>query len=60
MAPAIEAGSLASVIDLADNPPKYLQCNATTSIKQPLVLYIARVPGSKGWSLLIVQTSVHS
>ncbi len=46
MAP-VEARSLASLITLASNPPQYPR-NPTEEAQEPLVLYIARVPGSKG------------
>jgi len=48
MAPAVEASSLSRVLSLADNPPLNPWNNAVLEIQQPLVLYIARVPGSKG------------
>lgn len=48
MAPAVEASSLSRVLSLADNPPLNPRNNAVLEIQQPLVLYIARVPGSKG------------
>ena len=48
MAGPILAGSLASVIDLADNPPKQPLHGLAEDLQQPLVLYIARVPGSHG------------
>lgn len=48
MAPAVEASSLSRVLSLADNPPLNPWNNAVPEIQQPLVLYIARVPGSKG------------
>ena len=48
MAPAVLAGSLAAVIELADNPPERLPQSATQLVQQPLTLYIARVPGSRG------------
>ena len=48
MAPAVAAGSLSTVINLADNPPLDPRDNAVVGVQQPLVLYIARVPGSKG------------
>ena len=48
MAPAVLAGSLASIIELADNPPERLPQRATQLVQQPLTLYIARVPGSRG------------
>ena len=48
MAGPILAGSLASVIELADNPPKQPLHSLAEDLQQPLVLYIARVPGSHG------------
>ena len=51
MAIPILAGSLASVIDLADNPPEQPLHSLTNDLQQPLVLYIARVPGSHGTCL---------
>jgi hypothetical protein len=45
--PAIEARSLSSLTALASNPPSYPR-NPTHVKHDPLVLYIARVPGSKG------------
>lgn len=48
MAKPIQAGSLASVIDLADNPPDQPLHGLTADLQQALVLYIARVPGSHG------------
>lgn len=48
MPSVVEAGSLAGVINLADNPPTYLQDRALPIVQEPLVLYIARVPGSRG------------
>ncbi|MCJ1274099.1 hypothetical protein MMC21_001894 [Puttea exsequens] len=51
MAPAIEAGSLASVIELANDPPEDFQAISPKDIEQPLVLYIARVPGSRDFFL---------
>ena len=47
MATAIEAKSLSSLTALADEPPDRL--NAQFKGHAPLVLYIARVPGSQGW-----------
>ncbi|KAH7349124.1 hypothetical protein BKA66DRAFT_476926 [Pyrenochaeta sp. MPI-SDFR-AT-0127] len=44
--PAIEAKSLSSLTALASNPPAYPR-NPTHVRHEPLVLYIARVPGSK-------------
>ena len=48
MARAVRAGSLATVIDLADNPPERLYHGLLQDVQQPLTLYIARVPGSRG------------
>ncbi|KAI9877406.1 MAG: hypothetical protein M1830_003996 [Pleopsidium flavum] len=47
MSPAVEARSLSSLTTLAANPPRYPR-NPTLKIQEPLVLYIARVPGSRG------------
>lgn len=49
--PAIEAKSLSSLTALAANPPAYPR-NPTHVKHDPLVLYIARVPGSKGTAIL--------
>ncbi|MCJ1432608.1 hypothetical protein MMC27_001965 [Xylographa pallens] len=46
MAPVIEARSLTAVTLLAANPPQYPR-NPAHAIQKPLVLYIARVPGSE-------------
>ncbi|KAF2233019.1 hypothetical protein EV356DRAFT_229789 [Viridothelium virens] len=46
MSEMIEAGSLSSLTTLASNPPSYPR-NPTEQERSPLVLYIARVPGSK-------------
>ncbi|KAL2072239.1 hypothetical protein VTL71DRAFT_11582 [Oculimacula yallundae] len=46
MAPHVEANSLSDITQLAGNPPKYPR-NPTESKKEPLTLYIARVPGSR-------------
>lgn len=46
MAPHIEASSLSDITQLASNPPKYPR-NPTEKKRQPLTLYIARVPGSR-------------
>ncbi|KZF25890.1 hypothetical protein L228DRAFT_242272 [Xylona heveae TC161] len=46
MSATVQARSLASVTWLAANPPKYLG-NSNQAVQQPLILYIARVPGSK-------------
>lgn len=47
----IPAKSLSEVVAVADNPPSELSPTTTTTRKSqdsPLVLYIARIPGSKG------------
>jgi len=46
-ASAVEAKSLSSLTALASNPPAYPR-NPTQVKHEPLTLYIARVPGSKG------------
>ncbi|MCJ1390880.1 hypothetical protein MMC18_003741 [Xylographa bjoerkii] len=46
MTPAIEGKSLTAITLLAANPPQYPR-NPTHEVQQPLILYIARVPGSK-------------
>ena len=46
----VEARSLSSVTTLASNPPAYPR-NPTQEPCEPLVLYIVRVPGSRGASL---------
>ncbi|KAL9100013.1 MAG: hypothetical protein Q9163_004566, partial [Psora crenata] len=43
----IQARSLAEVVDLAENPPFHYQQRALLKPSEPLVLYIARVPGSR-------------
>ena len=48
MAVAVEAKSLSEVLVLADNPPKTFPFGATQDHQELLVLYIARVPGSRG------------
>src|SRR5947209_7716040 len=48
-APPIEARSLSSLTNLFANPPQYPR-NPTHSLLEPLVLYIVRVPGSRGMS----------
>ncbi|KAF3490494.1 uncharacterized protein GIQ15_00011 [Arthroderma uncinatum] len=45
--PPVEARSLRSIVNLASNPPAYPR-NPTQTPLEPLVLYIVRVPGSKG------------
>lgn len=42
----IQAKSLASVVELADNPPA--SPHISVADLDPLILYIARVPGSQG------------
>ena len=49
MAPTVEADSLSTLISLASNPP--LDPNVPVARHEPLVLYIARVPGSRGTKL---------
>ncbi|KAK6582689.1 hypothetical protein PZA11_005097 [Diplocarpon coronariae] len=46
MAPHVEAGSLSDITQLAGNPPKYPR-NPTEAKREPLTLYIARIPGSR-------------
>ncbi|KAE8449987.1 hypothetical protein EG329_007126 [Mollisiaceae sp. DMI_Dod_QoI] len=46
MAPHVEASSLSDITQLAANPPRYPR-NPTERKRQPLTLYLARVPGSK-------------
>ena len=43
----IEAQSISSLSHLLANPPRYPR-NPTHPVHDPLVLYIVRVPGSKG------------
>jgi len=47
MAMPPQANSLSSITHLAGNPPRYPR-NPTEQKRDPLVLYIARVPGSRG------------
>ncbi|MCJ1467476.1 hypothetical protein MMC07_006101 [Pseudocyphellaria aurata] len=47
MAPAVEANSLSEVLALADNPPTKLEVEPAHQPLHQLVLYIARVPGSR-------------
>lgn len=54
MAIAVQADSLSSITALAANPPTYPR-NPTEEVRKPLVLYIARVPGSKGELLTVKQ-----
>lgn len=46
----VEARSLSSITALASNPPAYPR-NPTQRPLEPLVLYIVRVPGSRGMYL---------
>ncbi|KAI9796334.1 MAG: hypothetical protein M1825_000635 [Sarcosagium campestre] len=46
MAPAVQASSLSELTTLAFNPPRYPR-NPTQEVREPLVLYIAKVPGSR-------------
>ena len=48
MARPVQAGSLAPVIDLAENPPDQPLHGSMGYLQQPLVLNIVRVPGSHG------------
>ena len=48
MAPVIEARSLAIISQVADNPPANPRDVTFRPTQQPLVLYIARVPGTRG------------
>lgn len=47
----VEARSLAVISELADNPPANLKDVSFQSAQEPLVLYIARVPGTSGMTL---------
>lgn len=47
----VEARSLSSITALAANPPAYPR-NPTQEPLEPLVLYIVRVPGSRGMDLI--------
>ncbi|OBT93296.1 hypothetical protein VE01_08465 [Pseudogymnoascus verrucosus] len=46
MHPPVEAQSLSSLLQIASNPPRYPR-NPSEPKRDPLVLYIARVPGSQ-------------
>ena len=48
MAVTVEARSLYAISELADNPPTDPRDVPFSSIQEPLVLYIARVPGTSG------------
>lgn len=52
MGQTVEANSLGSLTALASNPPLYPR-NPTENPHDPLTLYIVRVPGSKGSSLIV-------
>ncbi|KAK5070100.1 hypothetical protein LTR64_001934 [Lithohypha guttulata] len=45
--PIVEAQSLSNLTNLFANPPQYPR-NPTHQVHEPLVLYIVRVPGSRG------------
>lgn len=47
MAIAVEASSLSQITELASNPPRFPR-NPTETKREPLTLYIARVPGKRG------------
>ena len=47
MTTPVEAASLSSLTTLFANPPQYPR-NPTHQLREPLILYIVRVPGSKG------------
>ena len=51
MTAAIEAKSLSTVLSIADDPPKNPRDGAGL-LQEQLVLYIARIPGSRGMRLL--------
>ena len=55
--PIIEARSLSSLTALASNPPAYPR-NPTHERHEPLVLYIARVPGSRGTAVKMSSSDV--
>ncbi|KFX86067.1 hypothetical protein O988_09780, partial [Pseudogymnoascus sp. VKM F-3808] len=46
MHPPVEAQSLSSLLQIASNPPRYPR-NPSEPKRDPLTLYIARVPGSQ-------------
>jgi hypothetical protein len=54
--PPVEARSLSSITTIASNPPAYPRNPAQKKL-DPLVLYIVRVPGSKGISLELLRAS---
>jgi hypothetical protein len=47
VAPQVEARSLSTLNALASNPPRY-PVNPTEPPRESLILYISRVPGSRG------------
>jgi hypothetical protein len=47
MAEHVEARSLAALNALASNPPQY-PTKPTEKRQEPLILYISRVPGTRG------------
>ncbi|KAK6433235.1 hypothetical protein LTR95_010589 [Oleoguttula sp. CCFEE 5521] len=47
MSTAVQASSLSAITTQAASPPANLQGNSSDPYQQPLVLYIARVPGSR-------------
>ena len=51
MAPVIEARSLAIISQIANNPPANPRDVTFRPTQQPLILYIARVPGTRGMHL---------
>ena len=60
---AVEAKSLSSLIALADDPPSHLSRSEDHVHHDTLVLYIARVPGSRGLLLfcsLGIKTNMNS
>lgn len=58
MAPVpVEAKSLSDVVALAEDPPLTLEMDSTQEPHEKLVLYIARVPGSRGLSILHTTSS---
>ena len=57
MAEHVEARSLAELNYLASNPPQY-PTNPTEKKQDPLVLYISRVPGTRG--KITITTHAHT
>jgi hypothetical protein len=58
MRPPVEANSLSSITEIAGHPPRYPR-NPTEQKRQPLVLYIARVPGSQGILIFLILIFLH-